>query len=51
MHGAMPHAKFHALRGIGHGLFYYPEARELTRQIVDKQAALWHKPVNAAIGD
>ena len=45
----LPHAEFHALPDLGHGLFYYPEGRELARQIIEKQAAMLSPvPVGAA---
>ena len=51
MHGSMPHAQFHSLPGLGHGLFYYPEARELARQIIEKQASQWRVPVTTSAAD
>jgi 3-oxoadipate enol-lactonase len=45
----LPHARFHELPGLGHGLFYYPEGREALRQILaDRAAALWPLGTGAA---
>lgn len=38
MHASLPHASFHTLPGLGHGLFYYPEARNLARAILEARA-------------
>jgi hypothetical protein len=35
----MPHAAFHELPGLGHGLFYYPEGRETARKLIEAKAA------------
>ncbi len=34
----IPHARFHELPGLGHGLFYYPEGREIARRIIEERA-------------
>lgn len=33
------HARFYELSGLGHGLFYYPEGREVARRIIEERAA------------
>jgi pimeloyl-ACP methyl ester carboxylesterase len=35
----MPHAELHPLPDLGHGIFYYPEGRELAGQVLQKHAS------------
>lgn len=39
LHEALPQAEFHTLEGLGHGLFYYPEGRQLAREIIESRVA------------
>lgn len=45
----IPHARFHELPGLGHGLFYYPEGRELAQRIIEERAAAL-TPIKVAAG-
>lgn len=50
MFHAMPQAKFHDLPGLGHGVFYYLEGREMGRMLVEQQVAA-QQPMEMAAGD